>query len=152
MISLKSKLFGQTNAGSATILIDAIAKPEVEAEEIVGKEGRLLVRLHTYRERDQRFVRMVRKHYRSQGGGELVCHACGCVPTQVYGPSGDSCMEAHHKIPIEELQPDSVTVVSDMVMLCASCHRVIHSEKPCLTVERVSELVMSHQPQPAPSA
>ena len=149
MIRLKSKLFGLTNAGSATTLIDAAAKTEVEAEEIAGKEGRLLVRLHIYRERDRRFVRRVRRHYRSLGGGRLVCRACGCVPVEVYGPSGDSCMEAHHKVPIEQLQPDSVTVVSEMAMLCASCHRVVHSEKPCLTVESVNKLVESHGPQPA---
>ena len=150
MISLKSKLFGQTNAGSATTLIDATAKPQVEAEEIVGKEGRLLVRMHVYRERDRKFAQMVRKHYRSQVGGWLVCHACDCVPVEVYGPAGDSCMEAHHKVPIEQLQPDSVTVVSDMAMLCASCHRVVHSEKPCLTVEQVNALVVTRRPQPSP--
>ena len=61
-------------------------------------------------------------------------------------------MEAHHKVPIEQLQPDSVTLVRDMAMLCASCHRVVHSEKPCLTVERVNELVVSHRPQPAAPA
>ena len=149
VIQLKSKLFGQTNAGAATTLIDANAKTEVEAEEIVGKEGRLLARMHVYRERDRTFVRRVRKHYRSLSGGRLLCHACGCVPVEVYGPSGESCMEAHHKVPIEQLQPDSVTLVGDMAMLCASCHRVVHSEKPCLTVERVSELVVSHRPQPA---
>ena len=148
MIKLKSKLFGQTNAGSATTLIDATAKPEVEAEEIFGREGRLLLRLHVYRERDRTFVRRVRKHYRSLGGGRLVCHACGSVPIDVYGPAGESCMEAHHKVPIEQLQPDSVTVVRDMAMLCASCHRVVHSEKPCLTVEKVNELAVSHRLQP----
>ena len=58
-------------------------------------------------------------------------------------------MEAHHKVPIEQLQPDSVTIVGHMAMLCASCHRVVHSEKPCLTVGGVNELVVSHRPQPA---
>ena len=146
MIVLKSNLFGQTNAGSATTLIDAVAKSEVEAEEIVGKEGRLLVRMHVYRERDRKFARMVRKYYKSEGGGRLVCHACGCIPIEVYGPAGESCMEAHHKVPIEQLQPDSITVVSDMAMLCASCHRVVHSEKPCLTVDRVNELAITDWP------
>ena len=147
MILLKSELFGQTNAGSATTLIEAATKTEVEAEEIVGKEGRLLVRLHVYRERDRAFARKVRRHYRSLAGGQLVCHACGSVPVQVYGPPGESCMEAHHKVPIEQLQPDSVTLVGDMAMLCASCHRVVHSEKPCLTVDKVNELVASHRQQ-----
>ena len=152
MIRLKSRLFGQTNAGSATALIEVDAKSEVEAEEIVGREGRLLARLHVYRERDRAFVRRVRRYYRSLGGGRLVCHACGSAPVEVYGPSGESCIEAHHKVPIEELQPDSITLVRDMAMLCASCHRVVHSEKPCLTVERVNELVLSHRSQSIPQA
>lgn len=148
VIRLKSKLFGQTNAGSATTLLEFATKPEVE-EEIAAKEGRLLVRLHVYRERDRTFARRVRKYYRNLAGGRLVCHACDTEPVQVYGPSGESCMETHHKVPIEQLQPDSVTLVGDMAMLCASCHRVVHSEKPCLTVEKVNELVVSHRSPPA---
>ena len=144
MINLKMKLFGQTNAGSATQLIEAMSKTAVEAENIVGKEGRLLTRLHVYKERDRRFVQRVRKYYKYQSGGQLVCEACGGVPIEVYGPAGESCMEAHHKVPIEQLQPDSVTVVSDMAMICASCHRVVHSQKPCLTVDEVNKLVEDH--------
>lgn len=145
MIQLKSTLFGQTNAGSATTLIDTSTRPEVEAEDIFGTEGRLLARLHVYRERDRTFARRVREYYKSVTEGRLVCHGCGTVPVEVYGPSGEQCMEAHHKIPIEQLQPDSVTLVSDMAMLCASCHRVVHSERPCLTVEQLNELVASHR-------
>ena len=144
MITLKENLFGQTNAGSATTLIETMRKTAVDAEEIVGKEGRLLTRLHVYKERDRRFVQRVRKYYKHQSDGLLVCEACGAVPTEVYGPTGESCMEAHHKVPIEQLQPDSVTVVGDMAMICASCHRVVHSQKPCLTIEAVNTLVETH--------
>ena len=143
--SLKSSLFGHTNAGSASTLIDTSYKPEVETEEIVGKEGKLLARFHIYKERDRRFARMVRRHYKSHSGGKLICQACGCVPVKTYGPNGKSCVEAHHKIPIEQLQPDSVTVVSEMAMLCANCHRVVHSKRPCLTVEQVNQLVTAHR-------
>ena len=141
MIKLKSKSFGLTNAGSATKLIEVEAKPPVDAEEYAGKEGRLLTRLHVYRERDRKLVRWARNYYRHQGGGKLVCEACGSVPIDVYGPAGENCMEAHHKIPIEQLQPDSVTVVSDIAMVCASCHRMIHSQKPCLTIDEMRELL-----------
>ncbi|MCY3839601.1 MAG: HNH endonuclease [Gammaproteobacteria bacterium] len=145
VIELKSDLFGLTNAGSATTLIETSARPEVDAEEeIKGIEGRLLVRMHVYRERDRKFARMVRKHYRAEAGGQLVCHACGTVPVRRYGPTGESCIEVHHKIPIEQLQPDSVSLVGDMALLCASCHRVVHSAVPCLTVENVNELVATH--------
>ena len=148
VIDLKSELFGLTNAGSTAALMEAMVRPEVEAEEIVTREGRLLVRLHVYRERDRVFSRRVREHFRSLSGGKLVCQACGCVPNDVYGPSGESSIETHHKVPIEQLQPDSVTRVGDMAVLCASCHRVVHSQKPCLTVEDVNEMVAARRRQP----
>jgi predicted HNH restriction endonuclease len=55
-------------------------------------------------------------------------------------------MEAHHKVPIEELQPDSITLVGDMAMVCATCHRIIHSSKPCLTIGQVRALIADHVP------
>ena len=144
MINLKSELFGQTNAGSALRLIEVMAKPEIEAENIWGREGRLLTRLHTYRERDRQLARRARTYYKRRSGGILTCEACGTAPTTVYGPRGEHCMEVHHKIPIEQLQPDSVIVVKDMAMVCASCHRIIHSKQPCLTISEMNELVAAH--------
>jgi len=67
--------------------------------------------------------------------------ACGTIPVDVYGQAGDRSIEAHHKVPIEELQPDSITPVTEMAMVCATCHRVIHSEKPCLTIDQVKGLL-----------
>ena len=49
-------------------------------------------------------------------------------------------MEAHHKVPIEELQPDSVTLVQEMAMVCANYHRVIHFRKPCFTINEIRTL------------
>ena len=144
MLALKSKLFGQTNAGSATTLIEVDDKSEVVEEEgITGKEGRLLVRLHVYKERDRRLAQRVRTYHRKRNGGRLICEVCASVPVTVYGPKGERSMEAHHKVPIEELQPDSITVVGDMAMVCANCHRVIHSQKPCLTISEMKELITS---------
>lgn len=144
MIDLKTALFGQTNAGSALELTHAEALPETDLEEPVGKEGRILVRLHAYKERDRTFAKRVRDHYRRQHGGQLHCEACSMVSEGVYGPNGERCMEAHHKIPIEELQPDSVTPVQEMAMVCANCHRVIHSAKPCLTIDQVKGLLAAY--------
>ena len=44
-------------------------------------------------------------------------------------------------MPIEELQPDSITRVDEMAIVCASCHRIIHSKKPCLSVEEVAQMI-----------
>lgn len=143
LITLKAARFGPTNAGAALALLAAEAAPEVDAEQIAGKEGRILTRLHVYKERDRKFAKQVKDHFRHKGGGKLRCEACGVVPVEIYGELGDRSMEAHHLVPIEELQPDSVTLVEDMAMVCATCHRVIHSTKPCLTVDQVKALLQT---------
>jgi rubrerythrin len=137
-IKLQTEIFGKTNAGSALILadIDSMPASEIEAE-ILGKEGRLLTRLHSYRERDRAFAAKAKKHYKDKNGDKLICEACGLWPVENYGPDGEKCIEAHHKIPIEQLQPDSITSLDDMAMVCASCHRMIHTQNPCLPVESV---------------
>jgi hypothetical protein len=96
--------------------------------------------LHAYKERDRTLSKKAKKHYKSKNGGKLYCIACGLDPEELYSEQGDRCIEAHHKIPIEELQPDSITRVDDLLMVCASCHRVIHSQKPCLTIVELQAL------------
>ena len=138
VISLQASIYGMTNAGSTIRLEEFDSKPETDLEdEIIGIEGRLLTRIHAYRERDRKFASMAKKYYRDKSGGHLTCEACGLDPIDLYGPNGERCIEAHHKIPIEQLQPDSVTRVEDMAMVCASCHRIVHGQRPCLNIDEV---------------
>jgi hypothetical protein len=145
LIYLKSNFFGQTNSGSVSSLLNAQNKSEVEAEDISGVEGRLLTRIHVYKERDRGLVKRAKDYYRSISGGKIICEACGVSPVDIYGEVGESSIEAHHKTPIEELQPDSETKTADLAMVCAGCHRVIHSKKPCLTTEEVKDLILSNK-------
>ena len=135
---IQERLFGFTNAASATVLEEAGARQPVEEEEVYGVEGRILTRIHVYKERDRGFVRRTKNHYRNLRG-RLTCECCGLDPINVYGGAGERCLEAHHKIPIEELQPDSITSVNDMAIVCATCHRIIHSERPCIPVEDLAD-------------
>lgn len=140
-IAAQADLFGMTNAGSASEIIKAALLPETEIEEgLTGKEGRILTRIHSYKERDRAFAAMAKKHYKAKNGGKLHCVGCGLQPETLYDTLGERCIEGHHTIPIEELQPDSITRVEDMAMVCASCHRIIHSRKPCLTIEELKAL------------
>lgn len=139
--TIQERIFGLTNAASATKLDEAEAEPSVEEEEIFGKEGRLLARIHVYKERDKTFAVRVKKHYKAKNGGKLVCEACDLDPVAMYGENGERCLEAHHRIPIEQLQPDSITRVDEMAIVCASCHRIIHSTKPCIPVEELAAIL-----------
>lgn len=140
-IAVQADHFGMTNAGSATNLIHFESLPETDLEEeITGKEGRMLTRVHAYKERDRKFAARAKKYYKTKNGGHLWCVACDLKPESLYDDRGERCIEAHHMIPIEELQPDSIVHVDEMAMVCASCHRVIHSRKPCLTIDEVRAL------------
>lgn len=137
VIRLQQEIFGPSNFGSITALRDATTKPVSETdEEIYGVEGRTLTRVHIYKERDRNLIRRAKRYYKTHQG-ELICEVCGFRPNLKYGSRGDACIEAHHKTPIEELLPDSVTRIADLAMLCASCHRVVHSERPALDLGAV---------------
>ena len=137
VMTLQRDKFGPTNYGSVSSIIDATAMPYTPTEaEIYGVEGRTLTRVHAYKERDRSLSAKAKKHYKNVWG-ELHCEACGFKPSSKYGQRGDYCIEAHHKTPVEQLLPDSITRVSDLAMLCASCHRIIHSERPMLNIDMV---------------
>ena len=138
IVQFQTDIFGKTNVGSAVVLEEYHAKPETDEEaEIVGMEGRILTRMHVYKERNRNIALMAKRFYKSKNGGKLTCQACGLDPIELYGNEGEKCIEAHHIVPIEELQPDTPTSVRDLAMVCASCHRIIHSRKPCLILTDV---------------
>jgi predicted HNH restriction endonuclease len=146
VLKLQSNIYGMTNVGSALKLQQADSLPETELDaEIKGKEGKLLTRIHYYKERDRAFTAKTKKFYKSKNNGKLICESCGLDPVKMYGSEGERCIEGHHKIPIEELQPDSVTSIDDMAMVCASCHRIIHSRKPCLTIQEIKEIIKKNK-------
>ena len=136
-LRLQADTFGPSNFGSITVLAEATANSGLEIEaDIYGIEGRTLTRVHIYKERDRLLVKKAKRHYKNLWG-KLRCQSCGLEPDTIYGARGDSCIEAHHLVPIEELLPDSVTTIADLAMVCASCHRIVHSVKPCLPLEQV---------------
>lgn len=136
-IEKQQAIFGESNFGSASSLQEATSEPVSRTdEEIYGVEGRTLTRVHIFKERDKGLVKKAKRHYRN-AWGKLRCEICDFEPDTKYGAKGDSCIEAHHKTPIEELLPDSITRVTDLAMLCASCHRIVHSRRPALCFDEV---------------
>ena len=96
-----------------------------------------ITRIHAYKKRHRVFAARAKKRHRDKNGGKPIPEARGLDPAALYGPDGERCVKAHHKAPIEEPQPDSATRLDEMAMVCASCHLLIHSKKPCLSVAEV---------------
>ncbi|WP_278924537.1 HNH endonuclease [Pseudophaeobacter profundi] len=105
-----------------------------------AQEGEVLTRLHRYRERNTALVRKKKTAF-IKSYGRLYCEACGFDFVKVYGARGEGFIECHHKIPVSELGPGQKTKLSDLVLLCANCHRMVHSARPWLSVEELVEIL-----------
>lgn len=125
---------------------DAIESPSPETQALAGvdepdimeaEEGKVLTRLHRYRER--KLVDAKKKDV-LQKQGCLQCEACGFNFAEVYGPTGDGIIDVHHTKPVHTLKPGEKTKLTELALLCSNCHRVIHSKRPWLSVEQVRAL------------
>ncbi|MFJ3733634.1 HNH endonuclease [[Kitasatospora] papulosa] len=97
-------------------------------DEYGAPEGRLLMRRHQARERNKglrkKKIDTVLRH-----GGTLACEACGFDFEAVYGDRGTGYVECHHVVPLHEAG-EGRTKLSDLALICANCHRMIHRRAP----------------------
>jgi 5-methylcytosine-specific restriction protein A len=99
-------------------------------------EGRLLTRLHVRRERNRKLVESKRRLILKQTG-KLACEVCGFDFAAMYGDHGKGFIECHHSRPLHTLQPGHKTKLSDLILVCSNCHRMIHRSRPWLTKDQL---------------
>jgi 5-methylcytosine-specific restriction protein A len=114
---------------------------EIDDPDESAPEGRVLLRLHKIRERKRTLVTK-RKAQAIAEHGKLTCEACGFDFRATYGSVGDGYIECHHTVPMSELSPGHETKASDLALLCANCHRMVHRGKTTLTVEQLRDVLM----------
>jgi predicted HNH restriction endonuclease len=107
-----------------------------EPEIMPAEEGRMATRLHTYRERDRRIIVDAKKAFLKKHN-RLFCQCCGFDFSKRYGTIGEGIIDVHHTKPVHTLKPGELTEVHDLALLCANCHRVIHSKRKWLTLDEV---------------
>ena len=113
---------------------------EDDPETHEAQEGKVLTRLHRIRERNRKLVKDKKKAVMVKLGC-LRCEACGFDFAEKYGPTGNGLIDVHHTKPIHTLRPGDVTRLDDLALLCANCHRMVHSSRQWLTVEQLKKLV-----------
>lgn len=110
---------------------------EESGGEIISRvEGDSNVRFHKRIERDCNFIRQLKFRYQ-QHDSLMHCQICGFSYAEKYGDLGKGYIEAHHKIPLSKLEDACQTKESDIIFVCANCHRMIHSTKPEQTIENI---------------
>lgn len=76
------------------------------------------------------------------------CQICGFNFKEKYGGFGEGYIECHHLNPFSERSEGKWSEeirsrLEDVIVLCANCHRMIHHQKPALSVPELKEIVDS---------
>ncbi len=107
--------------------------PDLDLVEHV--EGRRRLVQHLRRERNAALVRR-----KKRSAASLACEVCGFDSLGVYGV--EFC-EVHHLEPLS-LEPEArITRLGDLAILCANCHRAVHTTFPPLSLEELRRRIYS---------
>lgn len=68
----------------------------------------------------------------------LDCMACGFNFGEFYGEIGREFIEVHHVVPLSRAGERETDPKTDLIVLCANCHRVVHRRSSvCLTLDEL---------------
>ncbi len=96
--------------------------------DLAAAEGDQKLVTHLRRERRPALAAAKRRAMLDQLG-HLQCERCKLVPSQALGPHGDAVIEVHHaNTYVADMAADHVTRLTDLICLCANCHRIVHRE------------------------
>lgn len=116
---------------------------EDETEESTFPEGKRLLKLHQTLERDTRIAKAA-KNRRLRETGDLTCDACGFSYSKQYGDLGVGYIEAHHVVPVSELKGRRATRIDEIALVCSNCHRMLHRNRPWLSISELKRHLNSH--------
>jgi 5-methylcytosine-specific restriction protein A len=128
-------------AGACAVLPNVSVQSDELMEGEVLPEGRLLTRLHLLHERNRALVERKRQQTLARTG-RLACEVCDFDFARVYGKLGDGFAECHHLVPLSELPGVRATRLSDLAIVCANCHRILHRTRPTITIAELRKLVL----------
>ena len=104
-------------------------------------EGSPRLSLHKRTERNSKLVKVKKRQVFSKTG-KLACEVCGFDFVDEYGTLGERFAECHHNVPFMIKPGLRITKLSDLAVVCANCHRMLH-RKPYHSVNELQELRIS---------
>jgi 5-methylcytosine-specific restriction protein A len=113
---------------------------ESTENDVEAAEGGMVTKLHKSRERDGRLVTR-KKDAALKKHGKLSCEVCAFDYRASYGERGAAFIECHHNQPLASLPGGRKTKLSDLSLLCANCHRMIHAKRKWLSLDDLRGIV-----------
>ena len=103
-------------------------------------EGAIITRMHRGRERSRKLIDR-KKANALKRLGRLACEVCDFDFKKAYGERGGGYAECHHTKPLAQYNPGQKTLLTDLAIICANCHRMIHRKAPWLSLDQLKELL-----------
>ncbi|MPM50578.1 hypothetical protein SDC9_97320 [bioreactor metagenome] len=111
-------------------------------------EGKVKEHLHKYFERSAKAVNQKKKNVLNNIG-TLYCEVCGFDFVEIYGELGYGFAECHHLYPVSSLQPNHITKIGELCIVCSNCHRMIHKAAKTtghlLTIIELQKIINNNQ-------
>jgi predicted HNH restriction endonuclease len=120
----------QLNDETASYLLE-------EADDIGVREGGIRYVHHRVIERNSRGLKNMKILLAAANKGKIACEGCGLDMKKRYG-FPEPIIDCHHLYPLSELDGREVrTELSDLALLCPSCHRAIHKQEDCSDLDEL---------------
>lgn len=106
------------------------ATVDLTEDDLGFSEGKKALYIHVKRERNASLVKKAKEAFIKEHGN-LYCEICNFNYEDKYiYEVANAFVEAHHMKPISKLEENEKTKISDLVMVCSNCHRMVHRYKP----------------------
>lgn len=103
------------------------------------KEGKDKLKWHLGKERNQALIQSAKKKWKNEHAGQVLCMICSFSFLDCYGQIGEDYIEAHHKLPLSQLDEETEVGIQDLAPVCSNCHRMLHRQRPWLSIEELTE-------------
>jgi 5-methylcytosine-specific restriction enzyme A len=113
-----------------------------EHDDFEVREGKILFRLHRYRERAKEIVKK-KKQSQLEKSGALACEVCDFDFYETYGSLGLGFIECHHRTPLWRAEIETETKLSDLALVCSNCHRMLH-KTDSMSIDVLREILKNH--------
>ena len=97
-----------------------------------------------FRRRNMELRKACIEYFKQLHDGHIICECCGFDYTKAY-KIDDEYIEIHHRFPFAHTEGEHlVNAATDLVPLCANCHRMIHhgqgGKGKCMSVEELKQI------------
>lgn len=117
---------------------------DLTEDDIGFPEGKAALKRHLKHERNASLVKRAKVKFKEEHG-HLFCEACGFSFSDTYQADiANDFIEAHYMISASKIHPDTKTKISDLVMLCSNCHRMVHRYRPFITDKKDLKKILMH--------